>query len=854
MATPNIVVEVAFEDQPLDVNATFTDITEYVGGFQVQRGRDYEFNEVEAGTATLNLDNSDGRFTAGRTGISRHLISPSYLCGRGEAPKVYPQDYYYAWVNGAPGGTINDVQTTVKPGMIAWIPGGAGAGRYEVKVPPKVGDVARVTAGTNYTIQCTARRNDTTPEGTGKTFAYRLVMDYLNADGTFLTGYIKNISITNVEQTFEFTTVAPTNSKFVGWRLETQVNFTASDIDYLEIRNVTIYKSPVNFAVETVSPYWPNIRPRRAVQIWVEDYGVFKGFVEKWPARFDSTLGTSDVTLVDGFGFLGSAKLAAPIGAFTRSKNPLLYYPMNEASGATNVTEVMANRRTGVIRVSPLGGAASMGGEVLPTYGDAGGGSFCVTTADYDKVGAVLELQTVSDPRVFDLGRFCMSFFYDGTRPSAGTTATLVYAENGEIYDPSGGSANQLESAALKIEVRDDGSIRAWMYSAAFNGGIGMDAVITSAANVIPNGGPCHIMLDRQDTVLYLYVNGTLIGSVTNMIPQASLAANRKQVRNLQIGGQNTALSKGAMGLGCFSNLAIWGDGGPSQSDAAGIAAKLAAMGLNKGSSIDRSETTRIGEILDYAGWPTSWRSVGPSAGNADALSVSTLAPADWESGASALEVLQKTATDAGGTVFIDRRGKLAYRNRQSRINPSIVWSIDYNLGVDLSYEPGLFFEMDEDRIANEVIAKRAEGVQAVSSDAASIAEYGRRTTTLEIGVATDNEAADAAAWHLYRYKDPMIRCDQLVINFAAYDSVGDYFYTSNAEIGNLIRVGSLPEAGPFTEATFFIEGVQHDVSISGETPEWKTTLQLSPSTNTNACVLDDAEDAYLDDTAILTY
>lgn len=64
MAWPTILVQVAFVDPPLTAigSNTWVDVTAYVKSFTTKRGRSDALNRVEAGTATVVLDNSDRRF------------------------------------------------------------------------------------------------------------------------------------------------------------------------------------------------------------------------------------------------------------------------------------------------------------------------------------------------------------------------------------------------------------------------------------------------------------------------------------------------------------------------------------------------------------------------------------------------------------------------------------------------------------------------------------------------------------------------------------------------------------------------------------------------------------------------
>lgn len=64
MSWPTLLIQIAFVDPPLTALAsnTWTDVTAYVVSFSTRRGRSDALGRIEAGTATLVLDNSDRRF------------------------------------------------------------------------------------------------------------------------------------------------------------------------------------------------------------------------------------------------------------------------------------------------------------------------------------------------------------------------------------------------------------------------------------------------------------------------------------------------------------------------------------------------------------------------------------------------------------------------------------------------------------------------------------------------------------------------------------------------------------------------------------------------------------------------
>jgi hypothetical protein len=62
MAYPAAIVEISFTDGPYVVSPTWVDVTSYVREITVRRGRTDEFQDFDAGTASITLDNRDRRF------------------------------------------------------------------------------------------------------------------------------------------------------------------------------------------------------------------------------------------------------------------------------------------------------------------------------------------------------------------------------------------------------------------------------------------------------------------------------------------------------------------------------------------------------------------------------------------------------------------------------------------------------------------------------------------------------------------------------------------------------------------------------------------------------------------------
>lgn len=67
MSPPTVTVRVAFASNPY-ATPTWTDISNYVQAFECTRGRSFELDDFDAGTATVVLDNLDRRFDPTYTG------------------------------------------------------------------------------------------------------------------------------------------------------------------------------------------------------------------------------------------------------------------------------------------------------------------------------------------------------------------------------------------------------------------------------------------------------------------------------------------------------------------------------------------------------------------------------------------------------------------------------------------------------------------------------------------------------------------------------------------------------------------------------------------------------------------
>ena len=116
----------------------------------------------------------------------------------------------------------------------------------------------------------------------------------------------------------------------------------------------------------------------------------------------------------------------------------------------------------------------------------------------------------------------------------------------------------------------------------------------------------------------------------------------------------------------------------------------------------------------------------------------------------------------------------------------------------------------------------------------------------------SDSAVQDAAYSLLGDYSQPVVRCDSVTLNCSATPAL--FLVALGVEIGDRITLADLPSQAPEANLDFYVEAINTDVSVSGGTLEWVTTLSLSPAGNSDVWVLEDPTLGRLDRTTVLAY
>lgn len=228
---------------------------------------------------------------------------------------------------------------------------------------------------------------------------------------------------------------------------------------------------------------------------------------------------------------------------------------------------------------------------------------------------------------------------------------------------------------------------------------------------------------------------------------------------------------------------------------------------------------TRVGNLLDEAGWPASWRAL--DTGNHEVQSL----VAEFD---SVLNQIQRAALVEQGIFYIDGDGTATFKDGNTRIQDkgsvSATFSDD---GSDLRYVD-LQLVYDDSQLWNRAAVTRQEGTEQTSSDATSIADYGQRDLILAETIhLRDGEALALADWLVMENKDVRVRAPELVIK--PEDQATLWPHALGREFLDRVNIERTKDvAGDDFDEDCHIEGIAHDVTMVGQR-SWTTTFQLSP-------------------------
>jgi hypothetical protein len=549
-------------------------------------------------------------------------------------------------------------------------------------------------------------------------------------------------------------------------------------------------------------------------------YPMFQGYMERLPSKwtFNGTYGTVDPTAVDAFALLSQRQLSDPLTQEINSHTPRFLFKLDDPQGSIGASDATGNYPQAKVAVSKYGaGSLTFGTQITatnPTTGiysgssgtvvtiaNANPGQFIIGPATYLK----LTSSGITGPANPALWVRMLAFRYTG--PTIAGGAYLWSCMDGQR---SGGSP----SGSL-IDVHLDTSGHPNMTLGGPTGA-GATYIAGGATNCVD--GNWHLLIfgynasTQQVAISQDGAAPNVYGSVpSTYTPTGLISDSLGGFVDATNGGGTTANYQGDISFAAeFSDWDGIAGGG-----AVGITNLYNAW---KNSFAGESSDARYTRILNYAGWTT--------ATSIQAGLTTSMGPAAF-GGQDAVSALQSVVDTENGAHYVDRAGAIVFKARSARYNsltPAYVFGENVS-GGEYPYED-ITLDYDPTRLANMVtITQQSTSGTFAAQDSASIAQYFPRTLTRTVNSSSAAECQDAASYLLSRYRQPSVRVSSIKFHPSANPSLWPVLLS--LELGTRVRVMRRPPAPAATiQIECFVEAIQWDMNDQGEA---YCTLQCSP-------------------------
>ncbi|MFJ9020809.1 LamG-like jellyroll fold domain-containing protein [Streptomyces sp. NPDC102259] len=803
---------------------TWTDITTFADvqqqGVAVTRGASDELSDTQPGTATLWLDNSDGRFTPGNSG------SPYWPFVRRNAPIRVAVAVMPTVSGSAPyplaqlGDDFDDgrINSTLWP-TATGSPTETATGRLRIPLAPGVD--TNFTSARQWTLvgsKLTAKLT-TVPAANGSSNCAASMWVLSTTSGT------------RIGWRYDALTGVLAAMSQVGFADGTPTNLTYSAIDHAWLR---VRESGGNVYWETSDDgaYW-TVRRTLATPAWVTSQTVaadfpttrtggssgfvewdlvgaevrprFWGVVNEFPVSWRGLASQTRISCTDLFKWLNRRPLLKSMLAeeILHQSVPSVttalgaYYPLTEPSESLSAGDISGSG-SGSLAVTQVGagGTLDFGTDGLAETGDT-----CVTfTPASTSAGKYLvgdlgaAFQTNSGPYVTSI-----DFWIKTT-----TTSRAILG----MYEPSLDHQVVLAldaSGQLTVEYTDSGGT----------------LTVYNSLRTLNDGSWHHILWDGNLSTR-LYIDG-VAGPVSVLTPAMS------GLRFLHVGGYRGA----RMFVGQIAHVAVTFSTGSIGATLSPLRWSAATTGFS-GEDAD-ARVTRLARYADLSS-VTIWGSTFDP--------IASQGPG----GSAVVARMREVEATESARLFAERDYYgLAFQSRDLRYNPdpaSEVFTIAY---ADLE-TPDVQLADDDQKLVNSLEASRPGGATQRVTAPASILAFGVYDPgVLNILKTSDNSVLDAAYWRVSRYANPDPELREVPIQ--AY-SMSTYLDILDADISSYFSVTGMPSQAPASSMRVTVEGYTETIRHAEHLIQFHTSASVTDS----VWVLDDPTYSVLGSTTRLAY
>lgn len=785
----------------------WTDLTSRLrGSWSAQlAGRQYELDQIQSGQLTVTLENLDGaldptntaspyspnvlpmrpcRLTATWPHPNRNLLPQGLACGTSTTDvQVTLGTGTVATVSPAPTGNTSAINWTF--GAIGAAGAAVGQGAH-ISFAATDSDATPVTAGTQMTFSAfvsVASGGDAGFQATPRISWYNQAGSrFTTTDGAPVTVPVQPSWARAVN-----TATVPANA--VGARVEF-LNTNATTMSN------TLYVTAWQFEqASAMSPWTPPSM----------QYGLWQGFVERWPQQWDysGTYGLVDLTCTDLLAGLAQFTLSPSIEAQLLSFGPTQLYPLDEPQGSTSFRDVTGKRPAAKVAASPYGAGSVTAGSSITGSGFVGASGPVVTISNpapsgsESSKGSYLNLQGTPGPP--NTGSWCRIIcFRTTTVPTSGNTMSLWQAQ--------GSAGNQ---SAAGIYITSNQTATGWAQNAA-------GQYLTISVPIAVCDGNWHMaamLLSPAGTELDLNIDGTQYYSTSsNDVHPTNCATDTVGMNSTSFSNSYTWAFSGDIAFVC--EIPTWNL--PISDIAAGFA----------NGWIGETSAARAQRILNLAG-------VSATLQTNDATT--PMGGASF-SGSDAMSALQVVANSEAGTIFVDGAGVLHLNSRLWRYlqtSPTVTFGeqqgngeVPYLGDVAVDFDPTHIYNSVQ--VTNQVAPNSTAQPPARAQNASSQQNYFPRTLQRDINTQDQTLQQYQANYIVQQYGQPLPRVAALTVDGASNPALWSTIL--GLGFGTRAQVNRRPPTGPGAAAITLQQFVEH-LSWSGDNQgNLKLALQLTPA------------------------
>lgn len=261
----------------------------------------------------------------------------------------------------------------------------------------------------------------------------------------------------------------------------------------------------------------------------------------------------------------------------------------------------------------------------------------------------------------------------------------------------------------------------------------------------------------------------------------------------------------------------------------------LAKQSLTAGTPTPELTGARIENALSdpAVAWANELRDIQSGSVNAGSQEI--------DANTNALTYLQTITQTEGGLLFIDKLGRVAFRNRIQA--PTSATLVTFDQGTNIPYDAiGIVYGSEQ--LYNRVVIANVGGGTAVATDNASVGQYGlRELSQTNLLGETDAQSVDLAVYYADLYSEPEYRIETLEVSLEDL-AEAKQAQVLGLELGSVCKVEFTPNGiGDPIEKFIQVIRIEHSVTPSFH----KVTLGFQ-EVKYQYLVLDDAVFGKLDE------